>query len=123
MDKLLDSPIRKLSTIKIKHNENVWDYIDRFNIIRHLNPNKPHLSHTITWFILGLSRGIWREMKKATTYEYLKFSYEVSMDIEDEYVVSGSDTNPKIYQKKEKKPSPNRTSSPTPSNASNLGTT
>ena len=30
-DKLLDSSIRKLSTIKMKHNENVREYIDRFN--------------------------------------------------------------------------------------------
>ena len=32
-NKLMDSPIRKLSTIKMKHNENVPEYIDRFNRI------------------------------------------------------------------------------------------
>ena len=84
-DKLLDSPIRKLSTIKIKPNENVREYIDRFNRIRHLCPNEPHLTHTIMWFISGLSRGIRREMKKGATYESLKVAFEATMDIEDEY--------------------------------------
>ena len=32
-DKLMDSPIRRLSTIRMKQNENVRDYIDRFNRI------------------------------------------------------------------------------------------
>jgi hypothetical protein len=96
-DKLLDSPIRKLSTIKMKHNENVREYIDRFNRIRHLCPNEPHLTHTITWFISGLSRGIQREMKKATTYESLKAAFEAAMDIDDEYAASGSDTDSEAY--------------------------
>ena len=120
-DKLLDSPIRKLSTIKIKHNENVREYIDRFNRIRHLCPNEPHLTHTITWFISSLSRGIRLEMKKATTYESLKAAFEVAMDIKDEYTASGSDTDSEAYQKKGKKSSPHRTTSPTHSNSSNLG--
>ena len=96
-NELLDNPIRKLSTIKIKHNENVQEYIDRFNRIRHICPNEPHLTHTITWFISGLSRGIRREMKKATNYESLKAAFEAAMDIEDEYATSGSDTDPEIY--------------------------
>ena len=96
-NKLLDNPIRKLSTIKIKHNENLREYIDRFNCIRHLCPNKPHLTHTITWFISELSRGIQREMKKVTTYESLKAAFEATMDIEDEYATSGSNNDPEIY--------------------------
>jgi hypothetical protein len=32
-DKLMDSPIRRLSTIRMKQNENVREYIDRFNRI------------------------------------------------------------------------------------------
>ena len=44
-NKLLDSPIRKLSTIKIKHNENVREYIDRFDRIRPLPKRTSSLSH------------------------------------------------------------------------------
>ena len=84
-DKLLDSPIRKLSTIKMQHSENVREYIDRFNHIRHTCLNEPHLTHTITWFISGLTRGIRREMKKASTYASLTIAYDVAMKIEDEY--------------------------------------
>ena len=120
-NKLLDNPIRKLSTIKIKHNKNVREYTDRFNRIRHLCPNKPHITHTITWFISGLSRGIRREMKKATTYESLKAAFEATMDIEDEYVAFESDLDHEIHNRKGRKYSPKITSSPTPSNSSNLG--
>ena len=87
-DKLLDSPIRKLSTIKMKSSENVREYIDRFNRIRHACPNESHLSHTITWFISGLARGIRREMKKTSTYTTLRDAFEAAMDIEDEYAAS-----------------------------------
>ena len=43
--KLLDSLIRKLNTIKMRHSENVREYIDRFNHIRHTCLNEPHLTH------------------------------------------------------------------------------
>ena len=92
-DKLLDSPIRKLSTIHMKHSENVREYIDRFNRIRHACPDEPHLSHTITWFISGLSRGIRREMKKASTYRALRDAFEAAMDLEDEYAASGDESD------------------------------
>jgi hypothetical protein len=90
-DKLLDSPIRRLSTIKMKHNENVREYIDRFNRIRHTCENEPHLTHTVTWFISGLSRGIRRELKKASTYSSLTEVYDAAMEVEDEYAASGDD--------------------------------
>jgi len=48
IDKLLDSPIHKLNTIKMRHNETVREYIDRFNRIRHTCLNEPHLTHTMT---------------------------------------------------------------------------
>jgi len=46
--KLLDSHIRKLNTIKMRHNENVKEYIHKFNHIRHTCLNEPHLTHTVT---------------------------------------------------------------------------
>ena len=82
-DKLLNSPIRRLSTIKMKHNENVREYIDRFNQVRHTCENEPHLTHMVTWFISGLSRGIRRELKKASTYSSLTEVYDAAMEIDD----------------------------------------
>ena len=92
-DKLMDSPIRKLSIIKMKHNKNVREYIDRFNRIQHQCLDSPHLTHTITWFISGLTRGLRWEMKKASNYESLKEAFKAAMDIEDEYAASGDETD------------------------------
>ena len=87
-DKLFDSSIWKLRTIKMRHNENVKEYFDRFNRIRHTCLNEPHLTHIVTWLISRLARGIRREMKKATTYTSLASIYDVAMEIKDEYVAS-----------------------------------
>ena len=119
-DKLLDSPIRKLSTIRMKHSENVREYIDRFNHIRHACPNEPHLSHTITWFISGLSRGIRREMKKTSTYPTLRDAFEATMDLEDEYAASGDESD-REHERKGRKDSPRRDSPPRPSSSSVIG--
>jgi len=89
--KLLDSPIWKLSTIKMQHSENIREYIDSFSCIRHTCVNEPHLTHTFTWFISDLSRGIRREMKKATTYASLMIVYHIAMEIEYEYATSDDD--------------------------------
>jgi len=51
-------PIKRFSSIKMKHSKNVCEYIDRFNHIRLTVPNTPYLTHIITWFILGLTQGI-----------------------------------------------------------------
>ena len=117
-DKLLDSPIRKLSTIRMKHNENVREYIDRFNRIRHACPEEPHLSHTITWFISGLSRGIHREMKKASTYRALRDAFEAAMDLEDEYAASEDESDRDSYDKRSRREEPRRDSPPKPSTSS-----
>lgn len=79
--KILDNPIQNLSTIKMRHSENIREYIDRFNCIRHTCPHEPYLTHIIIWFILGLAQGIRREMKKTSTYTFLTEAYDATMEI------------------------------------------
>ena len=120
IDKLLDSPVRKLNTIKMRHIENVREYIDRFNRIRHTCLNEPHLTHTITCFILGLARGVRREMKKATTYASLTMVYDATMEIEDEYATSGDDVEVDLEVRKGQISSVKGNSSPIQGNSSNM---
>ena len=75
----------------MNHNENVREYIDRFYQIRHTCENEPHLTHTVTWFISRLFRGIMRELKKASSYSSLTEIYDAAMEIEDEYATFGDD--------------------------------
>ena len=105
----------------MRHNENFRDYIDRFNHIRHTCLNEPHLTHMVTWFILGLARGIRREMKKATTYASLTVVYDVAMEIEDEYVASGDDVEVDMEVRKGHISSMKGNASPSQGSTSNIG--
>jgi len=120
-NKLLDSPIRNLSTIKMKHNENVREYIDRFNKNWHTCENEPHLTNTVTWFISGLARGIRREVKKASTYASLAKVYDAAMEIKDEYAAYGDDVEIDRKARKGNQSSVKGISSPIQGSTSNIG--
>jgi len=102
-DKLLDSPIHKLSTIIMRHSKNVLEYIERFIHIRHTCSNEWHITHIVTWFIFGLSSVMRREMKKASTYATLTEAYDIAMEIEDEYDAAWDDVELDLQVQKGKK--------------------
>jgi len=120
-DKLLESPIRKLSIIKMRHCENLQEHIDSSNHIRHTKSNEPHITHTITWYVSRLSRGTRREMKKGTTYATLTKSYDTKMKIEDEYATFGDGVEVDLEVRKGKRLSIRGNSSPIQGSFFNIG--
>jgi len=60
-------------------------------------------------------------MKKSSTYESLRAVFEVAMDIEDEYVASGDETEHEKYEMKGKRVNSSHGSPPRPSSSSVIG--